>query len=86
MGLIERLRITVSDKVLIVIFFVMLQVIFLWSVDISVSALLSGGIVTNGFRVADPMIAYHIGLYGTIISTFCLVIILVNELLPKERK
>ena len=68
-----------SEWVCIVIFLVVLDILCLWSVDISVSALLTGGIVTNGFRVADPMISYHIGLYGSILSTVLLSFLLVHK-------
>lgn len=75
-----------SDKIMIIIFLALIHIICLWSVDISVSALLSGGIVTNGFRTANPMISYHIGLYGAILSMFSVLIILVHEMFRKEEK
>lgn len=80
------IRLRRSDKIMIIIFLALLHIICLWSVDISVSALLSGGIVTNGFRVADPMISYHIGLYGAILSMFGILSFLIHEMFRKEEE
>lgn len=73
-----------SDWIAIVLVLVVIDVLCLWSVDISVSALLSGGIVTNGFRTSDPMISYHIGLYGSILSTITLSLICVHKIIKDE--
>lgn len=37
----------------------------LWKIDISVSALLTGGVPTNGFAKFNPIKMYHIGLWAT---------------------
>ena len=59
-----------SDWVAISGFLLLLTAIALWSVDVSVSALLSGGHLTNGFSISDPFKLYHIGLYIVILVAF----------------
>jgi len=76
-------HIGISEKVLIVIFLVMIQLLCLWGIDISVSAMLSEGVITNGFNFGNPTQTYHIGLYGIVLSTFIMVIIVVSGLFPK---
>lgn len=53
----------------------MLIVLGLWSVDISVSALLTKGILTNGFWVFSPMQVYHMGIYLIMACTALLAMI-----------
>jgi hypothetical protein len=58
-----------SDWIAISGFFLVITFLSLWAIDISVSALLSGGYLTNGFFNSNPTMIYHIGLY--IISLTC---------------
>ena len=44
-----------------IIFFVAL--LAAWGLDLSVAALNTGALMTNGFRTLDPMVSYHINLY-----------------------
>ena len=53
----------------ITIVFVILQMIFVWHIDLSLDALTNGNVFTNGFWSFDPMQIYHICLYGIIILT-----------------
>lgn len=39
------------------------MLLFLWTIDVSVSALLNGNKVGNGFFTLDPMKVYHVCLY-----------------------
>ena len=59
-----------SNIIAIATFLLAMQIIALWCIDISVSAFLNGGILSNGFFFTDPMIAYHIGLYIIILTSF----------------
>lgn len=58
-----------SDWIAISGFFLVITFLSLWAIDISVSALISNGYLTNGFFNSDPTIIYHVGLY--IISLTC---------------
>ena len=53
----------------ITIVFVILQMMFVWHIDLCLDVLIRGDILTNGFWDFDPMQIYHICLYGTIILT-----------------
>lgn len=66
------MKITKTDKVLIIMTLVILNLIFTWSLDISVSALISNGYVTNGFFDNSPMVSYHVALYGKLFSMIIL--------------
>lgn len=39
-----------------------------WCIDISVSAMNMGGILTNGFHEVQPVVGYHLALYILILS------------------
>ena len=75
-----------GDIVLILVFLVMVQVMCLWCVDISVSALINNGIVTNGFAVRDPAQTYHLGLYGVVFSTFGIIFLMMKVMYPIKSK
>lgn len=59
-----------------------LTVVFMvsiWLIDVSVSALNMGGVLTNGFSgYLDPIKAYHIGIY-TAIGSFFMISLLAIE-------
>lgn len=64
----------------------MLETIFLWCVDISVSAMINEGIVTNGFMSNSPMVTYHIGLWGAVLIPVIMSFMLVHHILKEEKK
>jgi len=70
-----------SDWVAISSFLLVLTIISLWCVDISISAMLSGGYLTNGFAIADPFKQYHVGLYMIILATFSNFLIILHIIL-----
>jgi len=70
-----------SDWVAISAFLLVLTIISLWCVDISISAMLSGGYLTNGFAIADPFKQYHVGLYIIILATFSNFLIILHIIL-----
>lgn len=76
-----------DDWLAIGIFIVIFQILCCWCIDISVSALLinSEALLTNGWSVASPMVTYHIGLYGIVITT-CLTILILLHIILKEKK
>ena len=74
-----------SDWIAISGFFLVVTFLSLWAIDISVSALLSNGYLTNGFFNSNPTMIYHIGLY--IISLTCFSNFLINiNLIFRSRK
>lgn len=80
------MKVTKGDKIIIAVFFIIIQIVCLWCVDISVSAMLANGVVTNGFLINNPTQMYHIGLYVSIISSFCIFILFVHIILGEEKK
>jgi len=60
-----------SNYIAVVFFFVIVTLISIWCIDVSVSAMINGGIdayMTNGFFNVNPLMSYHFGLYGIILS------------------
>ena len=58
-----RLNLLVTNTVFFSLFF-----IFIWNIDISVTALINNMALTNGFFSPNPMITYHVSLYGLILT------------------
>lgn len=54
-------------------------VISLWLIDISISALNTGGMLTSGFWTVDPSKMFHLGLYLAIGSFLCLWFLLIES-------
>jgi len=73
-----------SDWVAISAFLLVLTVMSLWCVDISISAMLSGGYLTNGFSISDPFKQYHVGLYIIILATFSNFLIILHIILKES--
>lgn len=65
-------------KIFMLVLLVGTQVFFLWHLDISVGVMNSsrGGILSNGFANYDPLIIYHLSLYGIIFITLLICTIL----------
>jgi len=55
-----------------------------WCLDISISALLSGGLMTNGFSNVNPAIMYHLALYTIILIFFIMTLSTVMHLLRRN--
>lgn len=71
-------RFRTSDWIAISVFLLVLILIAAWTIDVSVSALLSGGFLTNGFFVNNPAKMYHVGLYIIILVSFSNFLILLH--------
>jgi len=69
---------TRGEWICIIIALIVLIMACLWCVDISVSAMLAGGVLSNGFLFRNPAQMYHIGLYGTILGSIMLAFICVH--------
>jgi len=69
-----------SNLLAIAIFVLAVQLIMLWAVDITTSAMLNNAFVTNGFFIGNPLITYHLALYMLIILSFLQTIIVVHIL------
>ena len=67
-----------SDWIAISGFLLVITLIALWCLDISVSAIISDGYLTNGFLKSDPYLFYHIGLYLVILVSFANFLILIH--------
>lgn len=81
------MKIKKSDWLAISIFIVIFQILCCWCVDVSVSALINQPdiILTNGWNIVNPMLTYHIGIYGIVITT-CLTILILLHIILKEKK
>lgn len=48
--------------------------ISVWFVDISITAIMNGMVLSNGFLNVDPAKVYHYGIYTYVLSLYCCVI------------
>ncbi len=71
-------KIDKSDWIAISAFLLTILLLALWSIDVSVSALLSNGIVSNGFFLNNPTKVYHMGLYIVILVQFANFLIILH--------
>jgi len=51
-------------------FLLAVTIIASWGIDVSISALTNGGLLTNGFFLSNPMVVYHLCLYMIVIIAF----------------
>ena len=79
-------RLTKSDWIALSVFFIVLILIATWTIDVSVSALLSGGYLTNGFFVNSPAKMYHVGLYIIILVSFSNFLVLLHVTMTYSEK
>jgi len=64
-----------------------IQIMCLWCIDISMSAMLNpGSILTNGWQERDPMLMYHIALYGNTLISVGLAVIGTHFILGEDKK
>lgn len=70
-----------SDWIMICVFLIIIDILCCWCVNISVSAMINNGVVTNGFVIRDAATTYHIGLYGIVLASFGLISIAVHNTL-----
>ena len=81
---------TKGDWIATILGMVIIEMIFLWEIDISVSAMVLQAtlgqeiIVSNGWIIGSPSFTYHVGLYGTIINLFLMACIGIHLLRIKE--
>jgi len=75
-----------SNWIAVVIVLVVFEVVCMWCIDISVSAMINQGIVMNGFFGQNPMITYHLGLYGSIISFVLLSFMFIHYVLEEDKR
>ena len=73
-----------SDWMAIVIFQVIAQMLFMWCIDVSVSAMLNNGIITSGFITSSPMLMYHVCLYASVLNLAFMCLIAVHFVLKGE--
>lgn len=75
-----------SNWVAVLIFLIFVFMGGVWTVDVSVSAMLVGNtVMTNGWFFREPMQSYHAGLYMTIASAFAMSLVLIHLLVHDER-
>ena len=87
------LRIKKSDWRAIILLIIVFQILALWCIDISTSAMLmqstapEGQVyLSNGFVLQDPSVTYHICLYWLVISSFLLTLITFHHMDSEEEK
>jgi len=69
-----------SDRILISGFLIILGLLSLWCIDISTSAMIVGGKLSNGYFSPDPMVVYHIGLYMNIFVIFLNFLVIIHSI------
>jgi hypothetical protein len=82
-----------SDWSAIIVFLVILQIMSLWCIDISISAMrvreygslngieeMSTLGLTNGFFQQNPIVTYHLSLFCLIISFFIIALIAIHNI------
>ena len=62
-----------------------ISIMLLWHIDISIGAILTGGILTNGFQYFTPMQIYHISFYASIGMVFAYMILFSMAMSMKGR-
>ena len=73
-----------SDWIAIVVFQVIAEMLFMWCIDISVSAMLNNGIVTSGFITSSPILMYHICMYASVLNLAFMCIIAIHHVLKDD--
>ena len=73
-----------SDWIVISGFLLAMTIIALWCLDVSVSAIVSGGYLTNGFFISNPYKFYHIGLYLLVLMGFSNFLVTVHVLSKRK--
>lgn len=59
-------KIKKKARIFLLMLLVMVQMIFIWSMDVAFGAVNTKNELTNGFAQYDPMVIYHVSLYGII--------------------
>ena len=72
-----------SDWIALSGFLLVLTLIALWCLDVSVSALINQGYLTNGFLFSDPYKLYHVSLYMVILVAFSNFLIFLHVTIKK---
>ena len=75
-----------SDTIAICGFLIVIGMLAMWCIDISVSALLSGGVLFNGTFFSDPMLMYHVALYLLVFVIFLFFLITVHSVVKDDDK
>jgi len=75
-----------SDWIAISGFFLVITFLALWAIDVSVSALLSEGYLTNGFFNSNPTRIYHIGLYLISLTCFSNFLVVIHLIFQSRNK
>lgn len=73
------------EWICVLIALTVIEMVCLWCVDISVSAMINNGIVMNSLYALNPVISYHVALYG-ILTTFLITIFITVHYILEEKK
>ena len=83
------MKIGIGDWISIVLVLLVINIMCLWCIDISVSAMINfpfdNVYVTNGWRYSSPLRTYHIGLWGSVLTTSAISLIFIH-IITKENK
>ena len=79
-------EITTFEWIVIILLLIILEVMCLWCIDVSISAMLTpNSILTNGWQIRDPMLMYHFGIYGSLIIPTSLGVIGIHFILKGKK-
>ena len=79
-------QLNTSDWIAISGFSLVVIFLSLWAIDISVSAMLSNGYLTNGFFYSNPAMIYHVGLYLISLTCFLNFLVIVHLILNSKKQ
>jgi hypothetical protein len=64
-----------ENKIFWILCFTIVFMLSLWNIDICITALNFGGVLTNGFYIVEPAKLYHISITIAILSFFIVCLI-----------
>jgi hypothetical protein len=85
-------KIKKSDWRAIIMLILLVQIICLWSIDVSTSAIIAQksigdeyeSYLTNGFFKQNPFVVYHLALFLIVISSFIFALISIHQVDKNE--
>ena len=88
-----------SEWITVIVSIVIFQILSLWCIDVSTSAMMIEGygiqngvegtpqaLLTNGFFQHNPVITYHVSLFWLVISSFLIALISIHHVSREEEK
>ena len=52
-----------TEAVFVIVTLLIINLLCMWCLDVSTSAMLSGGVLVNAYMISNPVVMYHLSLY-----------------------